>query len=191
MAWVDSPIERSLNITVIKRASDGSSSNIFLDGVNAFGTTSGLTETQFKQLSDSDFDSRVTAFKAYLLATYDTTEAGLCESIDWSGATRTIGTLPTVIITEEITSASEHSAVVPCQVTDIGSSAVSDRGVCFSSTNFSPTHPKTSSGFGIGVYTTTITSLVVGTTYYIRAYATNETGTAYSTTEIYKHLGMV
>ncbi|MCX6167827.1 MAG: fibronectin type III domain-containing protein [Ignavibacteriales bacterium] len=61
-----------------------------------------------------------------------------------------------------------------------GGSTVTVRGVCWN-TSGTPTtaDPKTTNGAGGGTFTSTVTPLVVGTQYYLRAYATNAAGTAY------------
>ncbi len=73
------------------------------------------------------------------------------------------------------------SATINCKVEDEGTSTVFERGVCYS-TNSNPTigGDKVTSGSGIGDYSTDLTGLAPGTTYYVRGYATNSTGTAYS-----------
>jgi len=65
-------------------------------------------------------------------------------------------------------------------VTYDGGSPVTARGVCWS-TNPSPTlaNSFTSNGTGSGSFTSPITGLSLGTTYYVRAYATNAVGTSY------------
>ena len=65
-------------------------------------------------------------------------------------------------------------------VTNDGNALVSARGVCWS-TSPNPTLADsfTSNGFGTGIFSSTINGLVISTTYYLRAYATNVAGTAY------------
>jgi uncharacterized protein (TIGR02145 family) len=65
-------------------------------------------------------------------------------------------------------------------ITDEGSSAVIDRGVCWSTGN-TPTiaDGKTTDGSGEGSYTSNLMGLNWGTVYYVRAYATNSEGTGY------------
>ncbi len=61
-----------------------------------------------------------------------------------------------------------------------GGEAIYERGVCWN-TYSNPTifDSRTSDGTGTGSYTSNITGLANNTTYYIRAYATNEGGTVY------------
>jgi len=66
-------------------------------------------------------------------------------------------------------------------ITDQGGSAVTVRGVCWSTTT-GPTvalATKTTDGSGTGAFTSAITGLTGSTLYYVRAYATNSEGTAY------------
>jgi len=62
---------------------------------------------------------------------------------------------------------------------DMGSSIIS-RGVCWGTTS-NPTieNPKTTEGTGIGLFYSEVRGLRRSTTYYIRAYATNNIGTGY------------
>lgn len=84
-----------------------------------------------------------------------------------------ISTIPTSDITS-------NSALSGGNITSDGSSAISSRGVCWStSPNPLISGNHTNDGNGIGAYTSNITGLLSGTTYYVRAYATNIIGTAY------------
>ncbi|MFC1734016.1 fibrobacter succinogenes major paralogous domain-containing protein, partial [candidate division KSB1 bacterium] len=65
-------------------------------------------------------------------------------------------------------------------ITSDGGASIITRGVCWS-TNQTPTiaDSKTTDGIGAGNFTSNITGLTPNTTYYVRAYATNNTGTGY------------
>ena len=83
----------------------------------------------------------------------------------------------TTISTSYITGISAKSGG---NVSSAGSSSVTARGVCWS-TSPTPTtaNSHTTDGTGIGSFTSDITGLVYTTTYYVRAYATNSYGTSY------------
>lgn len=63
-----------------------------------------------------------------------------------------------------------------------GGLPITTRGICWN-TSTGPTiaNNLTVNGSGIGVFTSTLSGLATGTTYYVRAYATNSIGTAYGT----------
>lgn len=89
------------------------------------------------------------------------------------------GILPTVTInvTDSLTSSS-----VKCigEITSEGSSNVNSRGVCWSTTG-KPTVTDSSiyNGSGTGQFSVTINHLKPNTKYYVRAFATNSSGTSY------------
>ena len=91
-------------------------------------------------------------------------------------------TLPTVV-TSAVTQITETSAVVGGNVTSDGGASVTERGVVYSTspnpviTNLSNTIRPC--GSGAGSFTCYLTGLQPNTTYYIRAYAKNDVGTAY------------
>ena len=71
-----------------------------------------------------------------------------------------------------------------------GGTAVTERGICWN-TSGSPTitDSKTSDGTGPGTFTGTMTGLTAGTTYYVRAYATNNLGTSYGDVVVFTTTG--
>jgi hypothetical protein len=82
--------------------------------------------------------------------------------------------------TTAITEITKTTAKSGGNVTAENGSSVTDRGVCWATT-INPTtgNYKTSDGSGTGAFTSSITGLIAGTIYYVRAYSTNSTGTAY------------
>lgn len=97
------------------------------------------------------------------------------------------GELPLpVLTTGEISGITTTSAVSGGNITIDGGTAVTARGVCWS-TNQKPTNAdnKTINGFGTGTFTSNLTGLTAGTTYYVRAFATKSTGTAYGSQIIF------
>lgn len=106
-------------------------------------------------------------------------------AIDDIKITGTSTILPTVV-TVPVTGVSSTTALSGGNVTSIGASAVTAKGVCWS-TSPNPTvalTTKTSDGAGIGAYRSSITGLTPNTPYYVRAYATNTNGTGYGTQAI-------
>ena len=87
--------------------------------------------------------------------------------------------LPTVT-TNTITNITQTTATGGGNVINAGGSTVTARGVCWS-TSHNPTVSgnHTTNGTGAGSFTSNITGLTANTTYYVRAYATNNAGTAY------------
>jgi hypothetical protein len=84
------------------------------------------------------------------------------------------------VITTAVTSISSTAATSGGHVTADGGSAVTSQGVCWS-TSSGPTtaNNHTSDGIGTGVFTSNLTGLTPNSQYFVRAYATNQTGTAY------------
>ena len=87
--------------------------------------------------------------------------------------------LPTVT-TNSVTSITKNSAQCGGNVTSDGGATVTERGVCWSTYQNPTIYDNTTyDGTGTGSFTSHITNLSPGTTYYVRAYATNSEGTAY------------
>ncbi|MEI7980258.1 MAG: hypothetical protein WCI71_01305, partial [Bacteroidota bacterium] len=88
--------------------------------------------------------------------------------------------LPAVTTEPAVTNIGGTTATSGGNVTSEGGATVSARGVCWSTVT-GPTiaNPKTTDGTGAGVFVSSITGLTQGTTYFVRAYATNIAGTSY------------
>ena len=87
--------------------------------------------------------------------------------------------LPTVT-TNSVTNITKNSAQCGGNVTSDGGATVTERGVCWSIYQNPTIYDNTThDGSGTGSFTSYITNLSPGTTYYVRAYATNSEGTAY------------
>jgi len=88
--------------------------------------------------------------------------------------------VPPTITTEAISSITTNSASSGGDITFDGGASITARGVCWS-TSENPTiaDSHTSDGTGTGSFTSFITGLSPGTTYHVRAYATNSAGTGY------------
>ena len=87
---------------------------------------------------------------------------------------------PPTVTTTPVTNITQNSANSGGNVTSSGGATVTERGVCYS-TSQNPTTSSTcvSSGSGTGSFTSNLTGLSPSTTYYVRAYATNSQGTGY------------
>lgn len=87
---------------------------------------------------------------------------------------------PPIVTTASVTAITQTTAVSGGNVTSDGGAGVTARGVCWSTTpNPTVANNKTADGTGIGSFTSNLTGLTAGTTYYLRAYATNSAGTGY------------
>ena len=114
----------------------------------------------------------------YYVRAYATNAAGTAYG-DEVSFTSLVLQVPSVI-TDIVTNIDSTTATCGGEVTDDGGANVTTRGVCWS-TYPNPTiaDSHTIDGSGIGSFTSNITGLNAGTTYYVRAYATNSEGTAY------------
>ncbi len=91
------------------------------------------------------------------------------------------------ITTNPITAITTSTAMCGGNVSSDGGSNVSMKGVCWSITsNPTTSNSKTTDGAGASSFSSTITGLLTNTTYYVRAYATNNSGTAYGSQVSFK-----
>lgn len=94
--------------------------------------------------------------------------------------TFTAASAAVTLTTTPATSITLNSALSGGNITGDGGQAVTDRGVCWGTTsnpNISGNH--TTDGTGTGSFTSQLTGLSPNTSYHIRAYATNSSGTYY------------
>ncbi|MBR4156797.1 MAG: hypothetical protein IKU01_08930 [Bacteroidales bacterium] len=125
--------------------------------------------------------SGLTANTTYYVRAYATNSEGTAygEEISFTTLEEHIVVEPTVV-TVSVSEVTETTAVTGGNVTSDGGGEVSARGVCWS-TSQEPTveGSHTTDGTGVGEFVSNLTDLTDNTTYYVRAYATNEQGTSY------------
>ena len=130
-----------------------------------------------------NFSSELTSLDPntwYFVRAYATTSEDTYYGNELSFKTLEVAGGPT-LITAPISAISTNSATGGGNVTNQGSASVTVRGVIWS-TSPVPTislRTKTSNGGGTGSFTSSLTMLSPNTTYYVRAYATNSSGTVY------------
>jgi hypothetical protein len=129
------------------------------------------------------FTSSITGLSestTYYVRAYAINTQGTSYGADEQFTTLNLATV-TTNTTTDITS---NSATSGGNVTNEGSSSVTERGIVWStSANPTTSDNKISSGTGAGAYTSSITGLTTSITYYVRAYAINTQGIAYGADE--------
>src|SRR5450759_3836236 len=114
----------------------------------------------------------------YHVRAYATNKAGTAYGADVTFTTTAI-VVPT-LTTTAVTAITLTTAASGGTITADGGGAVTARGVCRATTTAPTiTNTITTDGTGTGSFTSNLTGLLPATKYYVRAYATNTTGTAY------------
>ncbi|MBR3938673.1 MAG: hypothetical protein IKJ67_01685 [Bacteroidales bacterium] len=133
------------------------------------------------------FTANITGLEAgttYYVRAYAVNSKGTAYGTQKAFTTTTTGggsseELPTVT-TSSVTSINTNSAICGGNVSSDGGSTVTARGVCWSTSQNPTTNDNTTTdGSGTGSFTSNISGLMAGITYYVRAYAVNSKGTAY------------
>ena len=128
------------------------------------------------------FPSTMTGLSAgttYHVRAYATNSNGTTYGNDLSFTTTTT---TATLSTTTVTSITLISAVSGGTITSDGGAAITVSGICWATTsNPVATGSHTTDGTTTGSFPSTMTGLSAGTTYHVRAYATNSNGTAYGT----------
>ncbi|MCM0059411.1 MAG: hypothetical protein NBV57_01010 [Algoriphagus sp.] len=133
------------------------------------------------------FVSSITGLAAntkYYVRAYATNSAGTGYGNEFSFTTTAGATAPS-ITTVSVTDITATTAKAGGNIISDGGSAITARGVVWSNLISSPTIAlvtKTSNGSGSAAFVSIVTGLAQNTTYYLRAYATNNLGTSYGQT---------
>ena len=178
------------NVTNIAAFTATSGGNITADGGAAitargvcWATTANPTIAGSKTTDGTEigtFSSALTNLTpntTYYVRTYSTNSTGTTYGTEVSF--KTLTGIPT-LTTASITNITSSTATSGGTITDDGGSAITARGVCWgTTTNPIITGSKTTDGTGTGTFTSSLTGLIAGSTYYLRVYATNSLGTYY------------
>ena len=177
-------------ISSITSTSASSGGNVTSDGgasITARGvcwSTSENPTTSDIQTSDGtgagSFTSSITGLSSgttYHVRAYATNSEGTSYGSD---VPFTASAIAPMVSTTAVSSVTSTSASSGGNVTSDGGASITARGVCWStSENPTTSDIQTSDGTGAGSFTSSITGLSSGTTYHVRAYATNSEGTSY------------
>ena len=125
----------------------------------------------------------LTAGTTYYVRAYATNAGGTTYGAVVSFTTGAAPNIPPTVITGGISSITTTTAAAAGNITDVGSSAVTQYGHVWSSSNLTPTITDSRTQLGSAAvplsFNSSLTGLTAGTTYYVRAYATNAGGTTY------------
>ena len=186
------PIMTTSVVTQITETSAVAGGNVTSDGGASvtergvvYATTQNPTTNNIKVKSGigtGSFTCNLTGLQqntTYYVRAYAINEKGTAYGEEVTFITNKQIVLPSVT-TATVTQITETTAVAGGNVTSDGGASVTERGVVYS-INQNPTTAdnKIPNGSGMGSFTCNLTSLQPNTTYYVRAYATNEVGTAY------------
>jgi uncharacterized protein (TIGR02145 family) len=122
----------------------------------------------------------LTANTTYYIKAFATNNVGTSYGNELTFTTNAVSSSIPTLSTISITAITQTTATSGGNITNDGGATVTARGVCWSTvTSPSITDSKTSDLTGTGSYASNLPSLIPGTKYYVRAYATNSAGTAY------------
>lgn len=139
--------------------------------VTASGTTGAFTANL----------TNLTANTTYHFRAYAINSSGTSYGADLDFLTAS-GSVAPVVTTGAVSAITSSTATVAGEVTNDGGAAITERGICWS-TSANPTiaDMKVSVAGTTGTFSGNLTSLTGSTLYHVRAYATNSVGTSYGT----------
>ncbi|MBI5475251.1 MAG: hypothetical protein HY964_00775, partial [Ignavibacteriales bacterium] len=142
--------------------------------ISDYKTTDGVGAGIF-----SSFMSGLTPGQTYYIRSYATNSAGTGYGTELVFSTL-LSVTPPAVTTTLPTNIQVTTAISGGNVSDWGGDSVTVRGVCWNTTG-NPTVSDNHSidGNGLGSFASGLAPLIGGTTYYIRAYATNSSGSGY------------
>lgn len=199
----DPPTLTTAAVTEITTSTATSGGNVTSDGGAAvtakgvcWGTAAKPTITNSKTTDGTgtgSFTSSLTGLTPntlYYVRAYATNSEGTAYGNEVSFTTSQI--VIATLTTTAVTGITSTTAVSGGNITANGGGDITARGVCWStSANPTTADNKTSDGTGSGTFSSNLTGLLPGTTYHVRAYATNVAGTAYGNDITFATLAVV
>ena len=184
------PVLKTISVTDITMNSVVCGGEIIDDGgapVTAKGVCWGVdTEPVFEGFHTDDgtgsgsFSTAITGLDPntlYYIRAFAVNSAGIAYGNEISFTTSAAAA---VITTNNISDISVNGAVSGGVITYDGNAEITDKGVCWSTGTLPEiTDSFKSAGSGPGSFTSSMTGLLPGTRYYVRAYAVNSAGTVY------------
>ena len=152
-------------------------------GHNAIAYRGTPMSMMVKKLTDKPFNSgdrmQYTGYATYKGKAYDSRQLAQAQRAD-EEITLIFDMETPIVSTNEVRNVTDNSADVLASVLSDGGSAVRTRGVCWATSHNPVTSDfHTTDGSGVGSFVSHLTDLATGLTYYVRAYAVNDAGTAY------------
>jgi hypothetical protein len=200
---IDLPTVTTANVSDITRTSALSGGEVIDDGGSmivargiCWNTQQNPTTSNFNALAGGDTGpfscalASLTPGTTYYVKAYAINSKGTAYGNEVSFTTDQI--ILAALTTTEALAITSTTAVSGGNITDNGGGEITARGVCWS-TSVNPTtaDSKTTDATGSGTFTSNLTGLLPGTTYHIRAYATNVAGTAYGNDITFTTLSVV
>jgi hypothetical protein len=199
----DPPTLTTTAVTEITTTTATGGGNVTSDGGAAvtargvcWGTTSKPTITDSKTTDGTGtgaFTSSLTGLTPntlYYVRAYATNSEGTAYGNEVSFTTSQI--VGATLTTTDVSAITSTTAVSGGNITNNGGGDITARGVCWStSANPTTADSKTTDCTGSGTFTSNLTGLLPGTTYHVRAYATNASGTAYGNDVTFTTLAVI